>query len=218
MYDDSMSFDGHKKSFLDRSFEAELLNNPIHQYNYFIKCYNTPENQVEGIKLEEIKISKVYDTFWSIISNKIYLVLLIFLVSVPVLGLLVYGWIFIAITAYFGGMALYDKNAEKVSDPFQSMVFSPELCRISKMNRKFYEIQIQELEGFSFNTEVISNLKGKGTHGKIKFMVYNSIFEGYYNNYAKLRLRHVLFLLMSTFCLMVQVFTVFHVLTYLGLH
>ena len=118
-------------------------NNPIQQYNHVICSYNFPENQQDGIPLEEMGESSVYNTFWRIFSKPVYLISVIFLTVVPVLGIFVYGSILLSVISYITGLQTFRRNQKKIENPFKNMIFSPELCKITKTSNKFYEIKVQ---------------------------------------------------------------------------
>ena len=69
-------------------------------------------------------------------------------------------------------------------------------------------IVIVDLEGFSFNNELLAKLKVKETEGAVRFMVYNLKFQGYYTGYQKLKTQNMMLLLAATFCLVFQTFII----------
>ena len=42
-----------------------------------------------------------------------------------------------------------------------------------------------DLDGFTFNREITSNLLLKKNHGKVRFMIYNNVFWEYYTGFPK---------------------------------
>ena len=135
------SNDPHK-SFLDKGFESDLHKNPLQQYNYFIRCYNTEENIVDNIKLDELRTSRAFDTFWTFSSRWFWLVMILVLMVVPIFGFFLYVWVLIISMIYYSRLQTIESNTKKVENPFQNMVFCPPLCKTSS-NNKFYEIKIQ---------------------------------------------------------------------------
>jgi len=138
-----VNYASQTKSFLDKTFETESLNNPMYQYNLFMDNYNTPENQVEDKKLEKLKDSKMYNSFWTVTSNRLYLFLILMGIALPFIGFGLYIWVLTGVVIYFSRLSVVQKNAHQVPNPFKHMIFAPQLCKISNTNSKFYEIQIQ---------------------------------------------------------------------------
>lgn len=132
-----------RKPLIDTSLETNVCNDPIQQYNHVIRCYNTDENQVGGINLEEMKASVIYSSFWRFFSNPCFLVIFLILIVAPGIGIFFYFWLLAAIIIYFSRLSVFYKNAKRVGNPFQNMVFSPELCKAANVNNKFYEIKVQ---------------------------------------------------------------------------
>ena len=94
-------------------------------------------------ELKKLKDSKMYNSFWTVTSNRLYLILIMMGIALPFIGLGFYIWVLAGVVIYFSRLSVVKKNAHQVLNPFKHMIFAPQLCKISNTNNKFYEIQIQ---------------------------------------------------------------------------
>jgi len=129
-----------KERLLDASDDVEVQDDPMKQYNFVIACYNTDQNRVGTIELKPMPEYCLYHYFWKILSNPCFLLIYILLIMVPALGALLYLLILIACIEYFIGLSHFRANQRRVPDPFQNMIFCPELCKAAKSINKYYEI------------------------------------------------------------------------------
>lgn len=65
-----------------RGRKIKLKSNPIFKYNYFIACYNTHYNKVNGISLPKIPRNRFYYTIFPILRVR-YLVISFALNFIP---------------------------------------------------------------------------------------------------------------------------------------
>jgi len=184
------------------------------QYNHVIECYNADENRIFDFYMEKMSTSASYTMLWRIYSHPCALLLFVMAIAIPVLGSVLYLWLLGGTIFYFVGFITVSKNKEVVKEPFQNMVFCPDLCRTNNVVNKFYEIKGKDLQGFSFHEEVMKQLKGKEFRGEIRFMIYDSKLWGYFYNYPKHKLKHIMVFLLGTGMLVLQI----HVLTILNNH
>lgn len=147
-----------KETTIQHSFLDEQLEDPIQQYNYVIHHYNFEENQINHTKLSLIRESSVYHQFWKIYCRPWLLFTFLGCTVVPGVGLLVYLWMVAGILAYLSGVLVFNRNRSEVSDPFQNMIFSPELCRITNSLNKFFDIKIRGKITYLLFLDFINNL------------------------------------------------------------
>jgi len=193
---------------IDVSENVAVKEDPVIQYNHVVECYNSDENRILTYYMQEMSFSSIYNKIWRVISNPCTLLMLILSTAVPLLGAFTYILMLYSFIHYFRGLAVYRANKSQVPDPFQNMVFCPDLCRAENVVNKFYEIQGKDLEGFSFNREIKNSLKTKEFQGRIRFMVYDSRFWDYFYNYPKYKLRHIMTLILGTAMVILQLYII----------
>ena len=115
---------------------------PIQCYNHVIQSYNVQENRVDEKHLRSVSESRCYSKFWRIFRVPLLLIFFQMLILMPIIGLIFYLWELYSVIAYFRGLRVYHSNKLVVEDPFQNMIFCPEICRITNSINKFYEIQL----------------------------------------------------------------------------
>lgn len=140
--DTSSSFISSKTTLIESNSFQDHIRTPSQQYNYFIHNYNTAENQVDDIILDEIPKSSLLNFFWKITRHPCALFLFLASIAIPALGLVSYIWLSASIIAYFSALKVCYRNEKNVCDPFKNMIFCPALCRITKTCNKFFEIKI----------------------------------------------------------------------------
>ena len=126
-----------------RSVVLDGYDGPIEQYNHVIRTYNIAENQVDGIELDEMENSLCYNYFSRVAMKPIYLFLVLLTIIFPFAGTLIYFCIIVGLICYMSRLKVFRANQKRVSNVFKKMVFSPELCRITRTSNKFYEIRIR---------------------------------------------------------------------------
>jgi len=178
------------------------------EYNHVVQSYNIEGNRIFDFYMEPMTTSAAYSLLWRIIAHPCSLLLFLIAIITPGLGIILYVWLLAGVILYLVGLYTYGKNKETVVDPFANMVFCPDLCRTNKVVNRFYEIQGKDLGGFSFNEEVMKQLKGKEFRGEIKFMIYDSKLWGYFYNYPKHKLKHIMTLLVGTGMLVLEVYVI----------
>ena len=116
---------------------------PILKYNYVIDRYNIEENQFNYTTLDFMPSSSIYNFIWGIINNSIKIILFLIALAIPGFGLILYLSLLMAFIHHSVCIKIWKKNIQKVPNPFENMVFCPELC--TKMNKidKFFEIQVK---------------------------------------------------------------------------
>mmetsp|Transcript_4525 Transcript_4525/g.3740 ORF Transcript_4525/g.3740 Transcript_4525/m.3740 type:complete len:238 (-) Transcript_4525:175-888(-) len=197
-----------KEKLLDTSENVEVSLDPITQYNHVLTCYNTDENRVGQIELQKMSEYGLYKSFWKLFNNPCALMFYLLLIMVPFVGGFLYLIFLIFTIQYFINLGVFNKNRNRCPEPFQNMIFCPELCAAAGAINKFYQIKTGELQGFSFNSEVMQTLKLKEYQGYISFMVYNNRLWDYYHNYSKIKGKHILSILLGTGLLAMQFYTV----------
>src|SRR5688572_3091221 len=113
----------NKKRLLERSASSEALGDPVKRYNHVIRCYNTFENQIDGIQLREMKEWDWYSSAWRILSKPTYLCGVLALIIVPVLGFIVYIGVVAYLACYVTNFRIYQENHKEVPNIFKFMVY-----------------------------------------------------------------------------------------------
>lgn len=130
-----------KEKLLDTSENVTIELDPITQYNHVMTCYNTDENRVGQIELKRMSEFGLYKSIWKIFNNPCALMVYVLLIMSPFLGALLYLILFIFTIQYFLNLSTYNRNRSRVPDPFQNMIFCPELCATAGAINKFYQIK-----------------------------------------------------------------------------
>ena len=140
-----------------------ILKNPIEKYNFFVSLYNSDINKVNGIPLTLISFQIIYSiVFW--IQNYIINFLIIFILIPAIIIILkhfvwdddqvsmiifsIYNSILclICIISYLirclSKMTI-KKNIKNVSNPFQNMVYYPDLCVQKNVINEYIEINCE---------------------------------------------------------------------------
>lgn len=123
--------------------ESDL--DPMQQYNHVVTCFQLEENRVGDYVLQKMTESITYRKYWMILCSPVLILVFQFLILLPFVGCLLYLWQLFAIVLYFKGLNVFHANKREVADPFQNMIFCPEICRLTNSINKFYEIQVQGL-------------------------------------------------------------------------
>lgn len=113
--------------------------NPICQYNYVIKNYNSEYCVVDNIKLKMMRESSFYSKLFPLLRKSGWSLLICFvLIFVPVINIIAYLIIITIIAKYFAALSIFKDNLKKIPDPFRNMIFSTEICEsIKKINWGF---------------------------------------------------------------------------------
>ena len=115
---------------------------PIQCYNHVIRSYNVEENRIDEKYLRNMSESCCYSRYWRIFRVPFLIIFLQILIVCPIIGLFFYIWQLYSVITYLRGLRVYRSNRITVDDPFQNMIFCPEICRITNSISKFYEIQL----------------------------------------------------------------------------
>ena len=115
----------------------------MQQYNHVINCYHNEANQVENYQLKSMNESKFYHSYWKILTSLPFVFLFELCIVIPFLGLILFCWQVYAVVLYFEGLRVYKENRSSDVDPFENMIFCPEICKLSNSINKFYEMQVQ---------------------------------------------------------------------------
>lgn len=162
-----------------------ILNDPLGCYNYFIDCYNKPENRVaETMILRPLPDNKVYHLVWSVINSFyhrcfLYILALFF----PLVGLAILSILLYTLAYFYRCRKISEDNAGKVSNPLQNMILCPEICNQNGSSIVFYEIEVAQLASLPLPEQAKQQLKGKVYEGKVRFMVYNQEFASFYTDF-----------------------------------
>ena len=121
---------------------------PVLKYNYVIDRYNTEESQFEKIALDFMPLSSLYNFMWKSINHPVKIIFLLIALTIPLFGFILYLCLLMAFIHHSLCMNLWKQNNKKVSNPFEYMVFSPELCEKMKTINRFFEIQVKGIHAF----------------------------------------------------------------------
>eukprot|EP01017_Pseudomicrothorax_dubius_P036947 TRINITY_DN5358_c0_g1_i1.p1 TRINITY_DN5358_c0_g1~~TRINITY_DN5358_c0_g1_i1.p1 ORF type:complete len:219 (+),score=46.63 TRINITY_DN5358_c0_g1_i1:70-657(+) len=162
------------------------------RYNTIVHEYNSSENRIAEVYMNKMNEYAIYNIFFNPMRTFPARFLMFFAcLFVPLLPFILVPALLIVLIQYELSYRVFCENEHKVPDPFQNMIFSPDLCRITNNNHRYYELSIKDLEGLSFNFEVIRSLRMREIQGKIRFMVYNAEFSEYYTNFPTHRRSHI---------------------------
>ncbi|CAG9325228.1 unnamed protein product [Blepharisma stoltei] len=173
---------------------------PIEVYNHAIKQFNAKCNRTnENGHYEKLTNNWFYKA-WMLRwftriradSNCLFLVLS-FLASfaigiIPYLNIIDFTIWFIILLFYEKQRKIHNLNAKISKNPFQYMIFDPEICRQAGLMNAYYELPISALSTVGLKEAQIQMLKGRaGKSGVVIFMVYNDKFRRAYSNFGWLR-------------------------------
>ncbi|CAD8138335.1 unnamed protein product [Paramecium octaurelia] len=157
---------------------------PITLYNQFIRLYNQDINQVNGIKLEEMKPSKAVQFVHNYLRNLIGSFVLFIILLIPILNIGFYILIVFASISLNQNYLIFRKNISLVLDPFGNMVENQDICVMMKKNYLMFKLDIKETEGLHFSKnikEMIKNRSSGAGDNKIEFTIYNqNLKQDYY--------------------------------------
>ncbi|CAK56396.1 unnamed protein product (macronuclear) [Paramecium tetraurelia] len=165
---------------------------PITLYNQFIRLYNQDINQVNGIRLEEMKSSKVVQFIHNYLRNFVGSFVLLIILFIPLLNIGFYILILFAAISLNQNYLIFRNNISKcqidyiglVLDPFGNMVENQDICVMMKKNYLVFKLDIKETEGLHFSKNVKEMIKNRSSgtgDNKIEFTIYNqNLKQDYY--------------------------------------
>ncbi|OMJ76364.1 hypothetical protein SteCoe_24261 [Stentor coeruleus] len=165
-----------------RGKRIKIKSNPIFRNNYFLKCYNTSYNRVNGIKLKSLPRNRLYYFLFPTLSIK-YIFLHFVLAFLPYVNIVWCCILLILWIIYERAAWVYRKNRKKIRNPFINMIYKPDLCKIYKCMNKFLEVPI------GFLTFRASELHT--TPDSITIMIYNDNFKKMHTNFPYYRYFHI---------------------------
>lgn len=164
--------------------ESQDLGHPIARYNYFIEAYNKDINKINDISLEKMIFPKIINVFSRIKSNKVYYTTyLLIILLIPLLNVLLAGFLVYDFDIYRQNLKIFWKNKEKVPNPFEKMIYSPHICKTLKKENWFFNIELKSVPGFFLNFDMIEMIRSKERDGFVSFMIYNTVFQKYFYDY-----------------------------------
>lgn len=167
---------------------------PISAYNHVVACYNVRYHCTTPPPMHPLPNCRMYQIgfrglrlFYSI---PLLLVAFIPLFNVLVLLIQALLWLF-----YELAYRLHIKNATYVADPFQHMVFSPQICAKYAVNNTFLPVSR------SLCPSSLNNLESRlRSDGKVTVMFYNGAFRRYYSHFERVRWVHLGYLMATGMC------------------
>lgn len=188
----------NKDALIDVSGNVEVAFDPVKRYNFVVDNYNVDQNRVGIIYYQKMTEYCLFRTMFKVIENKVILMFYVLLLLVPYFGAVLYLLLLIAYIQFLMNLSIFRSNRRKLQDPFTNMILCPKLCLQEKVINKYYEIKINgtqglfciiflELATFEFTEEFQRSLRARDNKGTISFMIYNSRFRDYYNNFPSLK-------------------------------
>ena len=116
--------------------------NSLKKYNIFVDIYNNEVNQISNTKFKKVKDLKFYnlfDKFFSSFSGKFATLILLL---IPGVNLVIFLIILTMMILFENAYSIFKENEKKVKDPFEKMIYSPELCKNVDKTHHFYEIEL----------------------------------------------------------------------------
>lgn len=198
-----------------------VLTNTIDRYNFFVEQYNLTYNIVKNTKMTRVSGGLLYRIGYTI--EKSLVNFLIVLGFVPTLFLVFKmcftdpEWLYFTLLTmymgficfislmtlliYFHGKRTYERNLLLVANPFQRMIYSPDICRILNLNNVHLEFPLEELEKLNLTATQKKQIESNVDYtGKAKFMVYDQDFIEYYSQINKRTgtlMKHVIWVIAS---------------------
>lgn len=181
---------------ISRGKQIKLKLNPIFRYNYFVVCYNSSFNQINGIKLNRVPRNKIYYNCYPILQGK-YILLHIILDIIPYINVLWAIFLMFMWLVYERAYSGYRVNVKKLMDPFKKMVFCPELCEKFKCMNKFIEIPVGENERCTANGNSMT------------VMIYNERFKKMMTRFPYYRFLHMFHIFVCTLLIVISYLIVY---------
>ena len=195
------SYDPGQTTF--KGQRIKLKTNPIFRNNYFLMCYNTSYNKVNGIPLTKLPRNRLYYFLFPVLSIK-YFFLQVALAFIPYLNilwacLLIFMWV-----VYERAFLVYRNNRKKVANPFAKMIYEPNLCKLYKCMNKFLEIPTRFLD-FQESQQAITSTRAT-------IMIYNQNFKKMHTQFPNYRYLHIGHLVFCIFVILISYFWLYRIL------
>ena len=181
----------------------KIKSNPIFRNNYFIICYNSAYNKVDGISMKRLPRNKLYYFCFPILSIKYFFLQVIF-AFIPYFNILwalflIFMWII-----YERAYSVYRENTKKVRNPFAKMVFESEQCKFYKCMNKFLEVPADFL--------IFHDSLRAATSERVTIMIYNENFRKMQTQFPIYRYLHIGHVILSTFIILISYFLLYSAL------
>ena len=197
------TFDPQTVSHTGKHIKLKL--NPIFRYNYFLMCYNTSFNKINGITLKRLPRNKIYYYLYPILGIK-YFLLQFALALTPYINLIWSIFLIFMWAIYERAHLVYSSNAKLLKNPLKKMIYDPELCSKYKCMNKFLEIPAEFIG--------IRNTRAGGNQ-RIKIMIYNNNFKKMYSQFPNYRYLHIFHIL---FCIFIIILSYIWIYDALGIN
>lgn len=192
------TYDPYQTTFKGK--KIKLQSNPIFRNNYFLMCYNTSYNKVNGITLEKLPRNKLYYTFFPILQPKFFLLHLL-LSFIPYFNILWGLFLLFMWAVYEKASRVYSRNKAKVPNPLIRMVFAPDLCKIYKSMNKFLEVPAQSL--------IFEDSQHSYPTTRVTIMIYNENFKKMQTHFHIYRYLHLLHLCICIILVLIAYFLLY---------
>ena len=132
-----------KENLLNK--KKEIYKEKIFQnYNVFVDCYNNLLIE-ESNYFFKVKENNFYNFFVKL-QKKFLSKLIYFILSlIPFMNIVLYCLVLSIFIIYHKAFIIFKKNKKINKNPFEEMVYSPELCQLLKKNYHIYEIEIKSV-------------------------------------------------------------------------
>ncbi|CAG9320968.1 unnamed protein product [Blepharisma stoltei] len=184
-----------------RGRAIKLKSNPLFRFNYFAACYNTNYNMVNGVRFKNIQRNRFYYWLYPLFRVR-YIVVSLALSFVPFFNLL---WLLILIALwgiYEKGHRVYKDNRKQVENPFERMVYNPEMCEKYRCMNKFLEVPVEYIQ----NEEIKASVRD----GRVQIMIYNDKFKAMFYGFTKYRWIHITHICLSISIILADYLLLYH--------
>lgn len=166
---------------------------PISAYNHVVSCYNVRYHCTVPPPMHHLPNSRLYQLTYRYLRLW-YSIPLLISALVPVLNLLVLMVQALIWLLYELAYRVYMKNAAYVTNPFQHMIFSPQICTRYSVNNTFLPVPR------SMCPDTLNLQHRLRPDGQVTVMFYNPAFRRYYTGFARARWVHLGYLMVTMIC------------------
>ncbi|CAD8055655.1 unnamed protein product [Paramecium sonneborni] len=183
---------------------------PITMYNQFIRLYNEEINLINGIKLKEMKPSKVVQFVHYFLHSFLGSFILLILVFIPIVNIIFFFFIGSASYRLNINYLIFKNNISLVIDPFSNMVENQDICVMMKKRYVVFKLDIKETEGLHFAKNVKEMIKNRSNNkNKIEFTIYNQNLKEDYYGYPNHRCTYLVWSIISLIICLIELVLLF---------
>jgi hypothetical protein len=175
---------------------------PIGLYNHAVNQFNARCNRTADGPLDKLDTNCFYSAWmirWWVrlqaYRNPFFFILSVTLSTligfIPIINLVLFMLWLIVWILYERQAPLHKRNVEKSKDPYEKMIYAPEVCRRVGLTNMYYNLPISQMESFGLKPDQVANLKSRASGGTVLFMVYDDKFKAAYEKFWLLRWFHI---------------------------